>query len=201
MTTTPSDGFDSGPDRFHLYILAGGGSRRYGSDKARAVVDGEPLISGVARVLGPMAKTITVVAGRDGLYEDLGFRTIGDLVPGVGPLAGLLTAADDRPGDGWLILTACDWSGIRAEWIGLLADRIEADSQAVVFRHEHLEPALALYHTSVKSTARRLIGAGRFEMTALIEAVRTVYVPVPDTWGDAKNINRPEDGHKPPEAT
>jgi molybdenum cofactor guanylyltransferase len=196
MTTTHSDGSDSGPHRFHLYILAGGGSRRFGSDKARALIDGEPLICGVARLLEPVAKTTTVVAGVAGAYQDLGFRTVGDLVPGKGPLAGLIAAINDYPGDGWLILSACDWSGIRAEWIGLLAARIKPDSRAVVFRHERVEPLLGLYHTSVEKVARSLIESGRLDMRVFLDEISAVYVPVPEGWDDAVNINRPEDGYE-----
>lgn len=192
MTTKRPDGSSPAPTDLHLYILAGGRSRRHGSDKARALRDGEPLICGVARILGPVARSVTVVAASEGVYEDLGLRTIGDLVPGKGPLGGLITALKDRPGEGWLILAACDWSGIRGEWIQLLEGGIRPGSQAVVFRHTRNEPLLALYHTSVEKTARLMIAENRLAMMALLDRIETVFLPVPDRWDEALNINRPQ---------
>jgi molybdopterin-guanine dinucleotide biosynthesis protein A len=192
MTTKRTDGSNLAPGELYLYILAGGQSRRHGSDKARALRDGEPMICGVARVLGPRARSVTVVAAGDGVYDDLGLRTIGDLVPGKGPLGGLITAINDRPGEGWLILAACDWSGIRGEWIPLLEAGIRPGCQAVVFRHTRNEPLLALYHTSVEPTARLMMEENRLAMMALLDRIDTVFLPVPEHWDEARNINRPQ---------
>lgn len=74
------------------YVLAGGKSRRFGSDKARAVVHHQPFLLHVARQLAPLCESVWVVAQRAGQYEDLGLATLGDLAPGSGPLAGLQTA-------------------------------------------------------------------------------------------------------------
>src|SRR4051794_14706591 len=77
---------------FPAYILAGGQSQRFGSDKARAPLDGKPLIVHVAESLKPIASSVTVVAKDFGEYDDLGLVSIGDLQPGLGPMGGLLTA-------------------------------------------------------------------------------------------------------------
>jgi len=196
MTARPggseSDSF--GPsDKIPVYILAGGKSRRYGSDKARALRAGEPLIVRVARELERIASRTTVVAGRAGDYDDFGLRTIGDVVPDKGPMGGLLTAIEDCGEEDWLLLVACDWVGIRAGWVRLLLESRQDSSQAVVFRSDRNEPLFSLYHTSILDVTRRQIEAGRLAMQEVIERVAAVVVPAPDGWSDVLNLNEPPD--------
>ncbi len=69
-------------------ILAGGQSRRFGSDKAAALLDGVPLIDHVAAGLRPQVEAI-VVCGRDWP----GFEAVADRPgPDMGPLGGLAAA-------------------------------------------------------------------------------------------------------------
>jgi molybdopterin-guanine dinucleotide biosynthesis protein A len=75
-----------------VYLLAGGRSSRFGSDKARAELAGVPLILRLAHQVEPVASPLVVVADRRDKYLDLGLTTIADALPGLGPLGGLLTA-------------------------------------------------------------------------------------------------------------
>jgi molybdopterin-guanine dinucleotide biosynthesis protein A len=174
-----------------VYILAGGTSRRYGSDKARALHGDTPLIVGVARALEPVASRITVVAATAGVYDDLGLKTIADAVPQKGPLGGLLTALEDCPEPGWLFLVACDWIGIRAEWVQALLESRTEQSLSVVYKDDRYQPLFALYHTALRDRAERLIDAGRLETRNLFERADTLTLPVPDGWDEAVNMNRP----------
>lgn len=193
MTTNRPDGFDPPGDTIPVYILAGGKSRRFGTDKARWLRGGEPLIVRVARTLAPIASTISVVAANAGAYEDLGLRTIGDVVPDKGPMGGLLSAIDDCREGGWLLISACDWEGLRSEWLQTLLDRRSDEAQAVVFRSERNEPLLGLYHTSIRDTISDMIDTDRLKMQFLPDEVAVVSVPAPAGWNDVVNLNRPDD--------
>src|SRR5437867_170131 len=92
-----------------LYIAAGGRSSRFGSDKARADVNGIPLILHVARRLEEAVSSLTVVADVEHKFEDLQLRTIADQHPGFGPMAALHAALDDQKHEGWLLLVSCDF--------------------------------------------------------------------------------------------
>jgi molybdopterin-guanine dinucleotide biosynthesis protein A len=191
MTTDRRSGSDSFPAAVPIYILAGGKSRRFGSDKARSLHHGIPLITGVARALEPVASRITVVAATSGAYDDLGLHTIGDVLPEKGPMGGLLSAIDDCRGAQWLLLSACDWVGIQEPWARLLLARRQKSLQVVLFRSDRLEPLFALYHTSIRNTAARLIDDGRLKMIELIDSVKTDAIPAPGEWSDVVNLNRP----------
>lgn len=186
-------GSESRAERVPLYILAGGRSSRFGSDKALVEIAGEPLILRLAQGLAPLAASITVIASRPGVYDHLGLRTIGDVVVGKGPIGGLLTAIHDRREGGWMFVSACDWAGVRPEWAAALMSRRSAGAQAVVFRPEHYEPLFALYHTSISDVVRSRIASGMLAMHELLAAVDTVSVPAPSGWAGVRNVNRPSD--------
>lgn len=171
-----------------IYILAGGQSSRFGSDKARALVDGVPLLVGVARALGGPGP-VTVVAATDGQYEDLGLRTIADAHPALGPLAGLERALADRAA-GWLLLAACDTLGLRPEWLERLAAARVGGRSAVAFRGEHWEPMPALYHTAILPAVRGRLGQEEQarSLHSLLEE-HAAAVALPGGWGALRSIN------------
>jgi molybdopterin-guanine dinucleotide biosynthesis protein A len=174
-----------------VYILAGGRSRRFGSDKARSPVDGVPLILRIADSVGPVAESVTVVAREPAAYADLGLRTIGDVIKGKGPLGGLLTAIDDHGDDGWIFVTACDWLDVRLEWIRLLMDKRGEGTQAVVFRSDRYEPLFGLYHTSIKDVVSQRVDRGLLSLQKLFPQIATVTIPAPFTRADVTNLNKP----------
>ena len=174
-----------------VYILAGGRSRRYGSDKARALIDGQPLLGRVAQELEPVASTVTVVARSGSDYDDLGLRTIGDSMPDKGPMGGLLAALEDACPAEWLFITACDWVGIRVAWARNLLDARSEDIRAVVYRSDRYHPLFGLYHTAARDDVLRHIHDDDLKMQHLLEGMSTRSMPVPDGWDKLINLNRP----------
>ncbi|RDV02492.1 molybdenum cofactor guanylyltransferase [Sphingorhabdus pulchriflava] len=101
-------------------ILAGGQSRRFGSDKAEALYEGRALLDHVADVVRPQV-TELVVAGR----EWPGLSKAADLPEaGIGPLGGLAGALDHawRHDFDAVLSSGCDVIGIPAD----LAERLDA---------------------------------------------------------------------------
>lgn len=180
-----------------VYVLAGGQSARFGRDKAREPRGDTTLIQSVARTLRPISRVLAVVADRAGRYEDLGFSTIADREPGLGPIGGLSTALAHCeatvPGAEYLLLVACDWKGISATFVRELAARCERGADFVVFRGEKVEPLFGLYAVGAGATVDRAIGSGIRAMHVLLERLSGVYVPVPSGWQNVRNVNRPAD--------
>lgn len=170
-------------DNVPVYIIAGGVSRRYGSDKARAMIDGVPMIKRVSDTLVPHGQSVTVVADNAGAYKDLGLMTIGDLRPGMGPMGGLDAALADRVarhGKGWLLLASCDLAEPKSDWVQHLLQHISSNAQAVAFKGERWEPLLTLYHSNIRATVRRRLDANKPSLTRLIEKAHPIAVPLPD---------------------
>ncbi|MEQ1537880.1 MAG: NTP transferase domain-containing protein [Sphingorhabdus sp.] len=94
-------------------ILAGGQSRRFGSDKAEALFEGKALLDRVAEALPPQC-TELVIAGR----EWPGLTGVADIPEaGLGPLGGLAGALDyaERNGFDAVLSCGCDLLGVPAD--------------------------------------------------------------------------------------
>lgn len=183
-------------DKLPVYILAGGKSKRFGSDKARVLFGGVPLICRCADVLEPVTESIKVVAATAGAYQDLGLTTIGDRHPGLGPLGGLDTAVSDRlthDGEGWLLLAACDLAQPDVGLAQRLIEHIRPDTDAVVYKGQRWEPLFALYHSSIQAAVRDQINSGQRAMWRLIERSRHVAVSLPDGLTGITQINTPDE--------
>ena len=179
-------------DTLPAYILAGGKSSRFGRDKARVEIGGEPLLVRVARSLEPVAASITVVADCLEKYRDLGFETIADLQPGLGPLGGLQAALSHHGEDGWLLCTSCDRIGVRSEWLQALLEGRRTGAQAVVFRGEIWQPLPALYHASIAGEVNVAIRTKRLTPWRLLEQTETVALRLPGGWENSQDLNEIE---------
>lgn len=181
-----------------LYLLAGGKSSRFGSDKARALLHGQPLLCRIADALRPIADPVRVIAGTDRRYADLGLVTIADRRPGLGPLAGLETALlhmREHHGPGWVILCSCDLLDVRPRWIrDLLAARCP-HTRAVLFADPIPQPLPALYHTDLVPIVQDHLETDRRGMRSFIRALvaSAEHVSTPSDWPSRLQANRPEE--------
>ncbi len=99
-------------------VLAGGASRRFGSDKALAMRDGRPLIAHVVDALATQVDAV-VVCGRDWG----GLPSIADRpAPGLGPLGGLDAALHYATVHGFatVVSAPCDTPSLPAALVARL---------------------------------------------------------------------------------
>ncbi len=169
------------------YILAGGQSTRFGSDKARALLHGEPLLVRLAESLGRVGLPVFAVGQRDGQYRDLGIETIGDIEPGTGPVGGLRTALEHR-GDGWCLVCSCDLTEWHDEWLVILRSRVLAGhrAQAAAFKSERWEPFPGLYHSTIMQAIQN---SQCGSMQRVLDECNATAVPYP--LGGIPQANRP----------
>lgn len=100
-------------------VLAGGGSRRFGSDKALAQYKGKPLIDHAIARLGEITDTVVVCGG-----ERPGYATIPDApASGLGPLGGLCGAIEHARANGFsaVLTMPCDTPDLPVEYLRTLA--------------------------------------------------------------------------------
>ncbi len=179
------------------YVLAGGRSSRFGSDKARAEVNGLPLIQHVVRALQPLVSSVTVVAAVDGHYDDLGLPTIGDLRPDLGPVGGLATALAHNAAQGgaspWLLMAPCDVLGLRRAWLEQLLAHPRKGHHAVAFRGDRWEPLPGLYHLDARSVVDAAISEERLSLWRMVERCLPAAPTPPADWDTQRKVNRPGD--------
>ena len=160
------------------YVLAGGGSTRFGSDKALAELDGQPMLLRMTALAAKVAGAACVVAPAK-RYAQLGVRIVADRWPGAGPLGGVATAllhtAETLPGCEWNLVLGCDLPFLTEEWLAYLADYArKSGAQAVVpVSDEGFEPLCACYRTDAGPALAALLESGVRRVTAALESLRT----------------------------
>lgn len=173
---------------FEVFIFAGGQSRRFGSDKALAELDGEPLIVRLARAAAPFASSLRVVAERADKYAALGLPTIADTVPERGPLGGLLTALERLAPERWALVLSCDQVVLQGTWVEALA-RGRGAASAVAFRGERWQPFPGLYQASLAARVREAVRGGDLRLSRLLDGVGATPLPLPPDWPAVPQVN------------
>ena len=155
---------------FEAFVMAGGGSRRFGRDKARAVWKGQTLLQRNARVLAQRYDRVRVVSapGRD--YGDLGFETLFDEYPGMGPLAGIHVALKSSETER-IAIAACDLVGLRSDWYEDLESA--CDSGAAAFFTDRWQPLVAMYHRDLLPELESRLADERLAVRALLDEFGT----------------------------
>jgi molybdopterin-guanine dinucleotide biosynthesis protein A len=160
-------------------ILAGGGSTRFGEDKALAVLDGRPLWEWVAAAVAPHCSEVAV-AGRPGGLGDLpGLEDPGGLHQG--PLSGLTAAlAKEVP----VLAVGVDQPWVRSATLaGLLQ---QAGELAVVPVDQGVrQTTCAWYPPGLASLARsELTGGGSIQSLLDLASFQPVTEAEWQTWGE-----------------
>lgn len=174
-------------------ILAGGASRRFGSDKARHPVAGRPMIAHVYDVLADVADPIYVSVRAPNADTDLPVKHVYDGYPDAGPLAGL-HAGLCRCATPWLLALACDMPFLTVDVLRtLLAARAAAPGPVVARTPDgRLHPLCALYPRTVLGEVGAALQSHRYALRdLLLRASPIIEIPVP--LGPLRNINQPQD--------
>ncbi len=160
------------------YILCGGQSARFGTDKARVWIDSQPHLLRLAKSLRKQGHETHFVSDREDRYEDLGIATIVDVQPKSGPIAGLIAAAKHRAkhlGSGWFLLLSCDQWLWKSGYFQTLANGIQDHRIAITFRDNLVQPIPGLYHTKIEAHAASLLAAGQLSMKRMLESLDAAF--------------------------
>lgn len=175
------------------YVLVGGRSSRFGSNKALFKIGGTPMALRVARELGRFVQPVTLV-GDPTTYRSLGLPTIPDLVFGAGPLGGIVAALEDTS-EPWALIAACDLPCLAEAPLAAILDRtLRGKLEAVVPRTPdgRLQPLCAAYAKSALPTLRAALRTGRYKVADALADLPWGEVAAPQAL-PFLNINRPID--------
>ena len=174
-------------------VLAGGRSRRMGTDKALIEIGGEGLAARVATALARGGCDPVVCQGGDvEALARLGLRVVPDSEPGGGPLHAIADAlAWAAPAD--VVVSACDLPGLDATTVARLiaAAGEHADSGVVAAVDASGPHLLALWRQAVAAQLAELLDEGVRSYRAALERLGGATVDVPA--GAVVNVNRPQD--------
>ena len=169
-------------------LLAGGKSRRMGTNKALLPLNGTSMIQHILTQLRPLCTEILISSAESGHYGDLPFRKVVDRYPDSGPFGGIVSGLEAARNHICLV-SACDIPHIGASFV---IDMINEGrkSEVVVPKSDDgkLEPLFAVYTRSVIGRMRELLLRGEFRMRKLFPLCYTTYFPAADV-SIIKNLN------------
>jgi len=179
-------------------ILAGGKSRRMGTDKARLHVDGVPLLERVARIFRRLFAQTILTASDPDVYTELGFPVYADVFPDRGSLVGIYTGLlkAETP---YVFCASCDMPFLNESLIRFLVDLRPDFDLVLPFSDHGREPLHAVYGKGCLKPMEKLIAEERLAIMGVFSQVRTRRVsPEEVTAFDPKflsfmNCNTPGD--------
>jgi FdhD protein len=180
-------------------ILAGGASRRMGTNKALLKVGDTALIESVYRTLATIFHEVILVTNTPEEYDFIPCRKEADTYPGAGSIAGLhaglAASCTER-----IFVAACDMPHLNPDLIRLLcSNALEGDAIVPVNSAGLREPLHAVYATSVLDELQRSIERDDKSILNLLDRIRTTLVTpeefrsIPGAERSFCNVNTPEE--------
>ncbi len=153
-------------------VLAGGKSRRMGTEKGLLKFGGKHLIEHAIAVLEKVCGQIIIIENSD-TYDFLGYDVIADIIPNSGPMVGIYTGLMNSKTELNLVLS-CDMPFISEETLKYLVSNIK-DFDVVVPWHgeQKLEPMCALYHKNTIPVFEQFIQSDNYKIQDVYSQLKT----------------------------
>jgi molybdopterin-guanine dinucleotide biosynthesis protein A len=167
------------------FILAGGASRRMGTDKSQLLIDGQMFVERIADTLLTLTDSVTIV----GPTSIPPLRNIPDVYAQWGALGGLHAALGACRRE-WTIVVACDLPFVTSELFLYLAGVRLGHDAVVPFQPDGRPQPLAAFYrkTPCLQRATELIERGQRRPVDLLEAVNMRWV----AFDEIKNLDQAE---------
>ncbi|MCK5734681.1 MAG: molybdenum cofactor guanylyltransferase [Candidatus Latescibacteria bacterium] len=152
-------------------VLAGGKSRRIGTDKALLPFGGSTLLGRAVEALQSVVEKVWVIADSTEGCCLPGVAVKKDVRPNCGCLGGIYTgllAAETV----YSLILACDMPFVRPEFLSFLAAHAEGRDVVIPKTAKGYEPLCAVYSKACLKPILSRLEAGRFKVTDLLGQVR-----------------------------
>jgi molybdopterin-guanine dinucleotide biosynthesis protein A len=157
------------------FILLGGKSSRYGSNKAFVEIDGVRLIDRVVSVMTSIFQHVVLLTNTPDEYAYLNLPMVEDLVKGFGPMGGIYTGLNTLSGEAGFFV-ACDMPFLKERLIRHMVG-VRNGFDAVVPRVDWmLEPLHALYLKKCISVFHEAIEQNQHQIVKCLARMRVRYV-------------------------
>lgn len=179
-------------------VLAGGQSRRLGTNKAFVSVGGELLIERVLRPLAELSDDLIIVTNTPEDYRRFGVQLVGDVWPGMGSLGGIYSGLRAARHTRALVV-GCDMPFLDLSLLRFMV-LLSADYDVVIPRLDGLlEPLHAVYSQACLGPIEDLLRAQNLRIIDFLSRVRVRYVEQSEIEVldpqrlSVFNVNTPED--------
>ena len=183
-------------------ILTGGESKRMGSDKARVVLSGKPLLEHITEQLEPLFSDILLSVRTQ--RDDVAYPQVRDDTQARAPMVGIKSALE-RVQTAWVFVIACDMPLISTRLIQHLAALRNQHDAVVPYAFDRPQPLFGFYHKSCLPRMENRIQQGQRSMMRLLDEVDTYVLDAQqvkaidpefrslmslDCMGDVKKVER-----------
>jgi molybdenum cofactor guanylyltransferase len=178
--------------------MSGGMSRRYGHDKAAALIGGVTMLDRAIAALTPVCDRVVVVTNASAVV-DASVPVIRDLRPGLGPMGGLEAALTEAtrlalPG---VFLLGCDLPLVTPSVVRAVVDSWDGTAFALApSREGGIESLCAVYSAAALESVQAQLDADRRSLHDLFERVDGVSLDLLElrrSFDPFLNVNTPED--------
>lgn len=177
-------------------LLAGGMSRRFGSEKAFAKIDGDLFYEKAYAVLHAVCDEVVVVT-REELLDSFPshYQVITDVdaFKGCGPLAGIYSAMMHTEAERYVVLP-CDMPLINPEMMGELINRHQAEITLVEVANR-LQPLVSVWDQSTREKIASTLQEKQYRMRDVFHRSSIMKVAGESLTNDVEvfmNVNTPE---------
>jgi molybdopterin-guanine dinucleotide biosynthesis protein A len=182
-------------------ILAGGKSKRFGSNKALYSYHGKKLINYTIEALQPVCADIIISTNVQEDFKFTGLRCIPDIRKNSGPLAGIhagLTASDTK----YNLFAPCDMPGLVTDIFQFLLNQISGYQMAMVVHQDILQPQVSCITKNAVPQIEEAIGNQNLQLQQMpdyIPAIIGISEKQPFYHASMfQNINTPQDVYLKP---
>jgi molybdenum cofactor guanylyltransferase len=156
-------------------VLAGGQSRRMGTDKSFLLLDGKPLIQRVIDRASHLKMPLILIANDVERYQQFDVPVYPDIISGAGSLGGLYTALTHSQTE-YTLCVACDMPQIKPALLQYLIT-LKDSYDAVVPRVNGVAQSLhAIYHQRCLPMMYEHIQQGKLKISKVINELNTRFV-------------------------
>ncbi len=156
-------------------VLAGGRSRRLGTDKALLALHGRPVIQWTVERVASVCDHVTLVVNEPDRYRFLGLPMVTDVTPYGGPLVGLYSGLRHTSAP-WTLALACDMPLVRTELLQWLLKCRNAVDAALPVVNGLVQPFPGLYSRDCVGAIDSLLASGKSAARDLAQACHVTLV-------------------------
>lgn len=172
------------------YILAGGQSRRLGTDKLFAEINQTNLLQKTIETCSNLFSSVKIVAKESSKFEILATSVLLDSDLADGPMAGIISSLEDCH-DEFCFITAADYYDLSEAILHTIIESYRNEQYLGLKINGRLQPLCGVFHKSCLPKLKEIAKTKNYKMVDALESLDSHYVEV--SFPKWRNINYSED--------
>ncbi|QIA09745.1 molybdenum cofactor guanylyltransferase [Draconibacterium halophilum] len=176
-------------------ILAGGKSKRMGTDKALLELDGQTLLERAIELCKPISSELLISSNHQS-HTTFGYPVIEDEIKNCGPMGGISSGLKQSKSD-WNLVLSVDAAFVDSNFLKFLLANTGDFDAVIPFTEKGAEPLIALYNKSILPAMGNRLQSDDYRMQNLLKESKTNWLDAGELQVENKrlftNLNRPED--------